>query len=119
MAAALRENTVKVEGIIAQVERKLEQHYERIARLLADYRQDNHRAVMGIYTRIVSLEDTYNTDTSRRVERQKETDQTNQGIDRRLGLIEGNQKFVWRLAMFAGLVAVGIMVGVSIARWLL
>lgn len=104
MVRELRENTVKVEGIVGQVERKLEQHYERTVRLLANYRTDTGRSITSIYVRITSFEDTFETDRSTRVVRQE-------SLDHRLAAIEYNQRFLVRFAVVAGLIGAGIVVG--------
>lgn len=104
MVSAVRESTIEVKGIIAQVERKLEQHYERTAHLLRSYREDHHRAIMGVYTRLVSIEDTIETDRAARLARQKT-------LDTQIEVIQYNQRFLVRLAVIAGLVAAGVALG--------
>ena len=104
MVSALRENTIKVEDIAAQVDRKLDAAYERMAQLIRSYREDTSRSITSIYVRITSFEDTFETDRSTRVARQE-------SLDTRLAAIESNQRFLVRFAVVAGLVAVGIVVG--------
>lgn len=101
----VRDTTIKVEQVLAQVDRKLEQHYERIARLLEGYRGDNHRAIMGIHIRIVSLEDTIETDRSARIARQQQLDGELKGI-------HANQRLWIRVVIFVALVAIGIGLGI-------
>lgn len=104
MVAALRENAGKVEAVVAQVETKLERSYERTAQLLADYRQDVYRTTMGIHARLLSYEDGLTKDSAARTQRQSD-------IDVKLAAIEYNQRFLVRLAVVAGLVALGVVIG--------
>lgn len=107
MANALRENTIKVEGIIAKIDARLERHYERTAQLVRGFREDTGRSITSIYTRLVSIEDTIETDRAARVIRQS-------ALDDRLSKIEAHQRLLVRLAVIAGFVALGVVVG-----WLL
>ena len=77
---------------------------EDVAQLLRSHREDNHRAIMGIYTRLVSIEDTIELDRSSRIARQRQLDGELRGI-------HANQRVLVRLAVVAGLVAVGIVIG--------
>lgn len=77
---------------------------EDAAQLLRTYREDNHRAIMGIYVRLVSIEDTFETERSTRIDRQKL-------LDGRLDGIEYNQRFLVRLAVIAGILALGVVIG--------
>ena len=105
LIATVRDTTAKVEEAIAQVDHKLERHYERMARLLEGYRGDNHRAIMGIHIRIVSLEDTIETDRAARIARQ-------QTLDGELKGIHANQRLWIRVVVFIAILAVGIGLGV-------
>ena len=78
---------------------------EDVAQLLRSYREDNHRAIMGIHIRIVSLEDTIETDRAARIARQ-------QTLDGELRGIRANQRFWIRLAILTGLIAIGIVLGI-------
>lgn len=77
---------------------------EDTAQLLRNYREDNHRAIMGIYTRLVSIEDTIETERGARVTRQKL-------LDSQLEAIEQNQRFWVRVGMVAGILALGVAIG--------
>jgi len=100
IVTALRENTVKTEGIADSIDRKLDQAYERTAQLLRSYREDTSRSITSIYVRLVSIEDTIETERGTRVARQET-------LDHRLRRIEN-----WvRAAVVAGLIVFGIMIG--------
>lgn len=81
-----------------------EQIKEDTALLLRTYREDVHRSIMAIHVRIVSLEDTIETDRASRVGRQKT-------LDSQIAVIQANQRFLVRLAVVAGLVAIGVVIG--------
>lgn len=78
---------------------------EDVAKLLVAYREDNHRAIMGIHIRIVSLEDTIETDRAARIARQHILDGELRGI-------RANQRFWIRLAVLGGFIAIGIGLGI-------
>ena len=78
---------------------------EDTAQLLRSYREDVHRAIMGIHIRIVSLEDTIETDRGARIARQ-------QTLDGELRGIRNNQRLWIRAVVFVVLVALGIGIGV-------
>lgn len=97
MVDALRDVTLQLGAVREQIK-------EDVAQQLRSYREDSHRAIMAIYTRIVSLEDTIETDRGARIARQKQ-------LDALLSNIQANQRFWVRVAMFAGLVALGVVLG--------
>lgn len=78
---------------------------EDMARLLADYRQDVHRTTMAIHIRIVSLEDTIETDRAARIERQE-------WLAAALAAIQRNQRLWIRVVIVLALVAVGVGIGI-------
>lgn len=82
-----------------------EQVKEDVAQLLRSYREDNHRAILGIHVRIVSLEDTIETDRAARIARQKQ-------LDAMLAGIQANQRFWIRMGVLFAFVAIGIVMGI-------
>lgn len=78
---------------------------EDTAQLLRTYREDVHRAIMGLHIRIVSLEDTIETDRTARIARQ-------QTLDGELKGIRNNQRLWIRVIMTLALIAVGIGIGI-------
>lgn len=93
-----------VADLAQQLGKLREEVKEDTAQLLRKYREDVNRSIMGIHIRIVSLEDTIETDRGARVDRQ-------QVVDDKLGAIEHNQRVLVRLAVVAGLVALGVVIG--------
>jgi len=77
---------------------------EDMAQLLRSYREDNHRAIMGIHVRIVSLEDTIETDRSARIARQKQ-------LDTILAGIQANQRLWLRMGFLIALIVAGVILG--------
>lgn len=78
---------------------------EDTAQLLRSYREDTHRSIMAIYTRLVAVEDTINLDRHSRVTRQ-------QMIDAQLHAIHNNQRLWIRGIVFAAILTIGIVIGV-------
>ena len=97
MVGALRDVTMQLGAVREQIK-------EDVAQQLRSYREDSHRAIMAIYTRLVSIEDTIETDRGSRVARQKQH-------DAQIAAIQANQRFLVRLAVIAGLVAIGVVIG--------
>lgn len=97
LLTTLRDVTTQMAKLRAEVK-------EDVAQLLRSYREDSHRAIMGIHIRIVSLEDTIETDRAARIARQ-------QLLDGELKGIRNNQTFWRRLGMVAALVALGVGIG--------
>lgn len=97
MVGALRDVTMQLGTVREQIK-------EDVAQQLRSYREDSHRAIMGIYTRLVSIEDTIETERGSRVARQRQ-------LDSQIGVIQANQRFLVRLAVVAGLVALGVVIG--------
>ena len=97
MVGALRDVTMQLGAVREQIK-------EDVAQQLRSYREDSHRAIMAIYTRIVSLEDTIETDRGARIARQKQ-------LDALLSTIQANQRVWVRVAVVAGLVALGVVIG--------
>ena len=77
---------------------------EDTAQLLRAYREDVHRAIMAIHVRIVSLEDTIETDRASRLARQKL-------LDSQIAAIQANQRFWIRVGIAAALIALGAVIG--------
>lgn len=95
----------EVGKLSAQLGAIREQVKEDVAQLLRSYREDSHRAFMGIHVRIVSLEDTIETDRSARIARQ-------QILDGELRGIRANQRFWIRLGVLIALVSAGVVLGI-------
>lgn len=93
-----------VQDLAQQLGRIRAEIKEDTAQLLRAFREDVHRTTMGIHVRIVSLEDTYETDRSLRLARQGD-------LDHKLDAIQRNQRWLVRLAVIAGLVGLGVVIG--------
>jgi hypothetical protein len=98
LLTTLRNVTAQMATLRAEVK-------EDMAQLLRSYREDTHRSIMGIHIRIVSLEDTIETDRGARIARQRQLDGELKGI-------RNNQTFWKRVGMVAALVTLGIVIGV-------
>lgn len=95
----------QVNTLADQVLHVRERVAEDTAQLLRGYREDVHRSIMGLHVRMVSLEDTIETDRALRIQRQQQLDTT-------LGAIQANQRLWYRAIALVALVAVGIGIGI-------
>jgi hypothetical protein len=94
MVGALRDVTEKLGAIREQVR-------EEVAQQLVRYREDVHRTIMGIHTRLLLHEKAIEDDHKERAARQ-------QDLDGQLRAIRRNQ--TWRMRIELALIVIGVVV---------
>lgn len=103
--ALVTEMIASIRDMTAQLGRVRSEVKEDTAQLLRSYREDTHRSIMSLYTRLVSVEDEIRLDRKSRVTRQEI-------IDRQLQAIHHNQRFWIRAVIAAALIITGIVIGI-------